>query len=152
MFGVRPSSLYRSHPEKNNNVRKSRVMQIPPIPRSRQPWDQYCADHVNDRCICPNYTYNEKGIWAVRYVMHTQALAQKPSNGRYRAYQEIIRRHHLCTHHDLDHLHPILPSWEFVQDLICLVQIQPRKLVLDHANYAAPTRQYELRTSYRWGI
>ena len=27
---------------------------------------------------------------------------------------------------------------------ICLVQIQPRKLVLDHAGYTVPTRQHEL--------
>ena len=27
---------------------------------------------------------------------------------------------------------------------ICIVQIQPRKYVLDDADYAAPTRQHEL--------
>ena len=27
---------------------------------------------------------------------------------------------------------------------ICVVQIQPRKHVLDHADYTAPTRQHEL--------
>ena len=35
-----------------------------------------------------------------------------------------------------------------VQDLHSIVQIQPRKHVLGHADYAAPTRQHELDRTY----
>ena len=48
------------------------------------------------------------------------------------------------TDHDLDHLNLDL-SWWVVQDLICcVVHIQPRKHVLDRAEYTAPSQQHEL--------
>ena len=53
----------------------------------------------------------------------------------------------LLVDHDLDDLliNPNLPLGDVVQDMyICTVQIQPRKPVLDYADYTAPTRQHEL--------
>ena len=45
----------------------------------------------------------------------------------------------------IDHVDPTLPLWDAVQDLsICILQILPRKHVLDLADYMAPTRQHEL--------
>ena len=48
--------------------------------------------------------------------------------------------------HDLDHLDLTLPFCGTVRDLcrICTGQIQPRKNVLDYADFVAPTRQHEL--------
>ena len=45
-------------------------------------------------------------------------------------------------HHHLDYLVPLLPLWGFVLDLRVIVQIQPGKHVLDHTDYAGPTRQH----------
>ena len=45
--------------------------------------------------------------------------------------------------HALYHLDPSWPLQDVVQDL-CIVQIQPRKYLLDHAGYSAPIRQREL--------
>ena len=47
------------------------------------------------------------------------------------------------TEYDLDHLDLHLPLRDDVQDLD-IVKIQPRKLVLDHADYRAPARKNEL--------
>ena len=51
-------------------------------------------------------------------------------------------------HLQIDRLLIYLPQREVAQDLIiCIVPIQPRKHVLDHAGYRAlllPTRQHEL--------
>ena len=40
-------------------------------------------------------------------------------------------------------LDPDLPLYEMLR-MICIVQVQPRRYVLDHADYTAPTRQHEL--------
>ena len=50
---------------------------------------------------------------------------------------------YLSTDH-LDDLDPHLPLLEIVRDLFTVVQIQPKKHVLDRAEYTATTRQYEL--------
>ena len=36
-----------------------------------------------------------------------------------------------------------MPSWDLVEELTA--QIQPRKQVLDRADYTSPTRQHELK-------
>ena len=46
--------------------------------------------------------------------------------------------------HDLDHLDHLYLTCRYEMCGICIVQIQPRKHVLDHAGYTASTRQHEL--------
>ena len=50
----------------------------------------------------------------------------------------------LHTDHDIYRLDLNLPAPHVVEDLCIIVRIQPRKRVLDHADYTAPTRQLEL--------
>lgn len=67
---------------------------------------------------------------------------------------------HVYTHvgqrdHDVDHLDPGLPFMRSCAPILCIrrVQIQPRKAVLNHTDYTAPTRQHEQdHTRYRSGI
>ena len=54
--------------------------------------------------------------------------------------------------HDLlDHLY-ILTCRNEMLCRICIVQIQPRKYVLDHADYEAPTMPHELDHAYQESV
>ena len=53
--------------------------------------------------------------------------------------KKIKQKSHVRTDHDLDYLAPDLLLYR-----VCVVQIQHRKNVLDHADYTAPTMQHEL--------
>ena len=54
--------------------------------------------------------------------------------------QKVVNLGHM--YHDLDHLHPILQFWDVVQ--VCILQVQSRKDMLDHADYySAAARQHE---------
>ena len=58
------------------------------------------------------------------------------------SFDKMFHPSDISDRYDLDHLDPNLPWRRLCR--ICVVQIQPRKHVLDHAGYTAPTRQHEL--------
>ena len=91
--------------------------------------DLYGTDPAQETCAINR--------WCRSYGSHPATWAR--SYRSYRSYTSYTDQ----IDHDLYHLQ-ILPCRYEMLCRICTVHIQPRKHVLDHADYTVPTRQHEL--------